>query len=137
MECKKVRYNSEKSALEDIPIIKKNSKRSKVRSAYLCKHCKAWHLTSQISKEEYKSIIRQRELRINELTAQVESLKEEVKPIREAIKKEDRAVIKADIRVKELNESIKNLNKKYEKLQALNYSLMAKNHELEKKLNPD
>lgn len=49
MKCEKVRFGTEKFAMEHIKILKKNSVRKKIPiRAYACQKCGGWHLTSRI-----------------------------------------------------------------------------------------
>jgi len=63
MECKKVKFVNEQSALMYIKKVKETSVRDKkpVR-AYLCEKCLAWHLTSIESKENMQLVYAQREI---------------------------------------------------------------------------
>lgn len=45
--CKKASFQNENYAIKFIKKLKETSKRNKVpQSAYLCKHCLTWHITS-------------------------------------------------------------------------------------------
>ena len=111
--CKKVSFINEDFALQYIEKIKKTSKRTKTpKSAYLCKICFNWHLTSQESRDEktYK-----------------EDLEKINNELLESIKKLNARFTERDNRVKNLE---KKLATAYDKISDLTRS----NDELRSKL---
>lgn len=79
MDCKKVKFNSEKTANKYIAKLKLTSDRTKIpKRAYLCVHCNCWHLTSLETFDSDES--------------EVEKLKKEIKRLQNILIERDNEI---------------------------------------------
>jgi predicted nucleic acid-binding Zn-ribbon protein len=99
MNCTKAKFTNESEAIFFIDKLKKTSKRErKPQTAYLCKRCNTWHITS---------------------------IKLEVDIAMDKLKNQNKQLYNSLIK---RNEKIKKLNEKIEKLEADNANLRFKYH---------
>lgn len=124
--CIKVKYTTERFALEDIDRIKRKSIRKKIPTrAYFCK-CGFWHLTSKPDKRDEV---------VFALLDEIKLLKHKLDSLTLEKNREDRIQIKTDIRIKELNERNKKLQKTNSSIRYDLSTVIAKNIQLQRQID--
>ena len=93
MNCVKTRFATEKDALFYIEKLNKTSKRAKNPThAYLCPHCKVWHLTSHdlsplTIEDKCRERVTNQKNKIKQLELSVERKNEEIKKLKNVLGK--------------------------------------------------
>lgn len=139
-KCVKVKYADEQTARAAIERIKKVSTRKKVpENVYFCKECQAWHLTSQINREQLRAELFTLRFETDQKTKLIDQLQDKIKQLTsKEIKdeyKEIRQKAKIDQRVIELQKGMDTLRERNKKLTQTNSELVAKIVELRNKVD--
>jgi hypothetical protein len=135
MECKKVKFATEKDCNEHIKRLKKTSTREvKPIRGYLCPYCNTWHLTSRETFESIK--IKELNITISELKVTINELKVKINLLEGKNNKEINKELKRDERITELVKCIGSKNNTIAKFRKTNSDLINENIQLLKKLEP-
>ncbi len=127
MECTKVKFGSEEYALFHIAKYNKlKSKDNLPASTYRCKHCKSWHITSQVQNSEL--VLDNEEFR-SQLIEQIKinvDLKAEVAQLNKRLRSNNKPIIIADPVYQQMKQTANRHKREIKELKDTRNILLAK-----------